>query len=122
MYDAFSMWRALVLHRLSQNRMELELVWNEQTGTSTSAEQIGTFSTQGILCQHESNQEPVVLGNQEPGTGGTLYPRNKKPVVVGNQEPGTGGTLYPRNKEPVVLGNQEPGTGVGPLIFRFKIV
>ena len=36
MYNVFVMWRALALHRLSQYRLELVLVWNKQTGTSNS--------------------------------------------------------------------------------------
>ena len=41
---------ALVLHRLSKNRLEPEPAWDEQNGT-VRVQEPGMFGTQGILCQ-----------------------------------------------------------------------
>ena len=48
-----------------------------QIGTRTGVEQTGMFSTQGMMCQHERNQEVRYQG---------MGYQNQEPVVLGAQE------------------------------------
>ena len=60
------MWRALVLHRLSQHRLELEPVWNEHIRTRSGAER-----AEWNQNQHRTNRLKLVPVQDEPGMFGT---------------------------------------------------